>query len=77
MRYFSDFHNNGHVSIDGHGSEHFDIEDARDEAINTLVEIVPFLLRSGDKRDLAICVRDESGKEVLKVVVMFEVILPH
>jgi hypothetical protein len=44
MRYFSDFHNNGHVSIDGYGSEHFDIEDPKDKAINTLVEIMPFVL---------------------------------
>ncbi|EHK53084.1 hypothetical protein MAXJ12_31979 [Mesorhizobium alhagi CCNWXJ12-2] len=49
MRYFSDFHNNGHVSIDGYGSEHFDIEDPKDKAINTLVEIMPFVLRSGNK----------------------------
>jgi hypothetical protein len=77
MRYFSDFHNNGHVLIDGHGTEHFDVEDARDEAINTLVEIIPFVLRSGDKRDIAISVRDEDGKPVLKVVVSFEVVLSH
>lgn len=77
MRYFSDFHNNGHVSIDGHGSEHFGVEDAKDEAINALVEIMPYVLRSGDKRELAISVRDEDGKSVLKVVVSFEVILPH
>lgn len=69
MRYFSDFHNNGHVSIDGHGSEHFGIEDAKDEAITALVEIMPYALRSGDKRDLAISVRDEYGKPVLKVAV--------
>jgi hypothetical protein len=41
MRYFSDFHNNGHVSIDGHGSELFGIDDAKDEAITALVEIMP------------------------------------
>ena len=77
MRYFSDFHNNGHVSIDGQGSELFGLDDAEDEAINTLVEIMPFVLRSGHKRDLAICVRDESGHEVLRVVVAFEVIRPN
>lgn len=77
MRYFSDFHNNGHVSFDGHGSEHFDIEDAKDEAIDTLVDIMPYVLRSGEKRELAISVRDEDGETVLKVVVTFEVILPH
>jgi len=49
MRYFSDFHNNGHVSIDGQGLEHFDIEDAKDEAINTLVDIVPSCLGPGTK----------------------------
>jgi hypothetical protein len=77
MRYFSDFHNNGHVSIDGYGSEHFGIEEAKNEAINTLVEIMPFVLRSGDRRDLAISIRDEEGKAVLKVAVTFEVIVPH
>jgi hypothetical protein len=77
MRYFSDFHNNGHVSIDGHGSELFGIDDVKDEAIVTLVEIMPYALRSGDKRELAISVRDEDGKPVLKVVVIFEVIVPH
>jgi hypothetical protein len=77
MRYFSDFHNNGHVSIDGHGSELFGIDDVKDEAITTLVEIMPYALRSGDKRELAISVRDEDGKPVLKVVVIFEVIVPH
>jgi hypothetical protein len=77
MRYFSDFHNNGHVSRDGQGSELFGIEDAEDEAINALIEIMPFVLRAGHKRDLAICVRDESGNEVLWVVVAFEVIRPN
>jgi hypothetical protein len=41
------------------------------------VEIMPFVLRSGDKRDLAVCVRDEGGYEVLRVVVAFEVIRPN
>jgi hypothetical protein len=77
MRYFSDFHNNGHVSMDGYGSEHLGIEDAKDEAMDALVEIMPFALRSGDKSELAISVRDEGGKPVLKVVVVFEVIVPH
>ena len=75
MRYFSDFHNNGHVSIDGHGSEHFGIEDAKDEAIDALVEIMPSALRSGDKSVLAISVRRRQAG--LKVVVVFEVIVPH
>ncbi len=77
MRYFSDFHNNGHVSIDGHGSELFGIDDAKDEATTALIEIMPFALRSGDKREFAISIRDEDGKPVLKVVVTFEVIVPH
>jgi hypothetical protein len=77
MRYFSDFHHNGHVSIDGYGSEHLGIEDARDEAIDALVEIMPYALTSGDKSELAVSVRDEDGKPVLKVVVVFEVIVPH
>jgi hypothetical protein len=77
MRYFSDFHNNGHVSIDGNGSELFGIDAAKDEAITALVEIMPYALRSGDKRELAISVRDEDGTPVLKVVVIFEVIVPH
>ncbi len=77
MRYFSDFHNNGHVLIDGHGSELFGIDDANDEATTALIEIMPFALRSGDKREFAISIRDEDGKPVLKVVVTFEVIVPH
>jgi hypothetical protein len=53
MRYFSDFHDNGHVLVDGYGSELLGIEDAKDEATMALIEIMPFALRSGDKRELA------------------------
>jgi uncharacterized protein YfaS (alpha-2-macroglobulin family) len=45
--------------------------------MDALVEIMPYVLRAGDKRELAIRVRDEDGKPVLKVVVAFEVIVPH
>jgi hypothetical protein len=62
MRYFSDFHNNGHVLIDGHGFELFGIDDAKDEATTALIEMMPFALRSGDKRELAIAlVCDDAG----------------
>jgi hypothetical protein len=77
MRYFPTSTTTAMSRLDGHGSEHVGIEDAKDEAIDALVEIMPQVLRSGDKSELAISVRDEGGKPVLKVVVVFEVIVPH
>jgi hypothetical protein len=38
---------------------------------------MPYALRSGDKRELAFGVREVDGQPVLKVVVNFEVIVPH
>jgi hypothetical protein len=76
-RYFCDFESNGQVIPDNEGSELAGVTSARDEALVALAAIVPSALSAGDRRKLAVNVRDEEGSLVLKVVLPLEMIWPH
>lgn len=61
-RYFFDIADGERLTPDGEGTELQDIDDARDEALETLGAIAKDKLPDGDRRDFIITVREGERK---------------
>jgi hypothetical protein len=78
QRFYCDIENNGHFIPDNEGTELAGVASAREEALEALASLVPSAFATGgDRRNLAINVRDEDGSLVLKVVLTLETVWPH
>jgi hypothetical protein len=63
-KYFFDIVDGGTYSRDDEGSELPDVEAAREEALGCLPELARSKLSSGDRRDVIVDVRDETGQVI-------------
>jgi hypothetical protein len=73
MRYFFDARDNGTLVADDEGIDLADLEAVKREAARGLGDLVREVLPGSAGRELAIDVRDEFGRAVLRIEVMFEV----
>jgi hypothetical protein len=72
-RYFFDFFSHGNKSPDTEGTE-FDSEGAAvDEAVMALVEMARELLPGGPPTEMAFNVREEGGRQITRVSIVFAV----
>ncbi len=68
-RFFFDSHDGETLSEDHAGVECDDIEAARVEAQRTLADLVRDVVPDGKQRTIALRVRDETGRTVVKAAV--------
>jgi flagellar hook-associated protein FlgK len=71
-RYFFDIEDGARTFVDKEGTELDDVEDARDEALETLGEIAKDKLPENDRRDFVLTVR-EGGRKVLTATLSLRV----
>ena len=64
-RYYFDIHDGAQFARDETGVELDDINAARQEAARTLGELAREILPDGDRREVVIEVKDETGQRVL------------
>jgi hypothetical protein len=72
-RYFFDLYDDGHFTPDYTGIELESVEAAKEEAKRTLPDIAKGELPNGDRRDFVIVVKDEVGRELLRVTLSLDV----
>ncbi|RJT41353.1 hypothetical protein D3227_06045 [Mesorhizobium waimense] len=70
-RYFFDLSDSCLQFPDKKGTELHCIDDAKDEAVRALVDIIR-ILPDGAYRELAYTVRDDSGRQLMQVAIKFE-----
>jgi hypothetical protein len=73
MRYFFDTHDGAKFIRDEEGLELDGIESARDEATRGLADLAKDALPGALRRELAVDVRDNHDRDVLKASLWFEV----
>ena len=72
-RYFFDMRDNDALTRDDEGLEYSDIQAVKAEATRALAEMARDIVPATDRRELAIEVRDQSSRPVLRAVLTFEV----
>ena len=72
-RYFFDSRDGDHFIRDDEGVELGGIEQARDEATLALRDLAKDALPRATRRELSIAVRDEAGRQPIRVSLLFEV----
>ena len=76
-RYFFDFHEGSKVSLDEDGTVLPDMQTARDEATEALLEVGKETLpTNGEERSLSVSVRDEKGERVLTITITYSEVPP-
>lgn len=71
-RYFFDFTDTGTHTPDPEGTDLPTENDAKEEAIRALVEIVGELLPDGNHRELSFTVRDQAGQRLMELALRFD-----
>ncbi|RWE78236.1 hypothetical protein [Mesorhizobium sp.] len=72
-KYFFDFSDTGESSPDEAGTELASFEAAKAEAVRSLMEMTAEVPLGGTHRELTMTVRDESGRNLARAVITFEV----
>ncbi len=73
QRYFFDTRDNDTLTQDEDGLEYSEVGEVKSAAARALAEIARDVIPSSDRRELAIEVRDESNRPVLRSMMTFEV----
>lgn len=72
-RFYFDITDNGRIEIDDEGAEFPDLEVARKDAANSLVEIAKDALPDGDARDFVIDIREGDGPPQITIRISLRV----
>jgi hypothetical protein len=72
-RFFFDSRDGDELILDDEGLELAGIEAARDEATAALRDIAKDAIPHSERRELAIEVRDEAGRQIIRASLWFEV----
>ncbi len=72
-KYFFDMRDNDALTPDDVGLDYSDIQAVKAEATRALAEMARDIVPATDRRELAIEVRDQSNRPVLRAMLTFEV----